>query len=255
MPCVMARATPRACRARHSFGPPFDQRVVAHSGLGADNRRNTNAVPREDEAMSDKVYNVPAEWASRAFIDNEKYLAMYKRSVEDPNRFWGEIGKRIDWIKPYTKVKNTSYAPDNVSIKWYEDGTLNVCANCIDRHLKTRADQVAIIWEGDDPTHGREDHLSPAARAGVQVRQRAEGQRRQEGRPRHHLPADDPRGGLRHARLRPHRRGAFGGVRRLLARQPRRAHRRLPTPSSSSRPTRACAAAGRSRSRRTPTRR
>jgi acetyl-CoA synthetase len=78
---------------------------------------------------------------------------MYKRSVEDPNGFWGEMGKRIDWVKPYTKVKNTSYDPHNVSIKWYEDGTLNVCYNCVDRHLKTRADQVAIIWEGDDPTH------------------------------------------------------------------------------------------------------
>ena len=76
--------------------------------------------------MSEKLYAVPAEWASRAFIDNEKYLQMYKRSVDDPNQFWGEAGKRIDWIKPYTKVKNTSYAPDNVSIKWYEDGTLNV---------------------------------------------------------------------------------------------------------------------------------
>jgi acetyl-CoA synthetase len=103
--------------------------------------------------MSEKIYNVPAEWAARAFLDNEKYLAMYKRSVEDPNGFWGEMGKRIDWVKPYTKVKNTSYDPHNVSIKWYEDGTLNVCYNCVDRHLKTRADQVAIIWEGDDPTH------------------------------------------------------------------------------------------------------
>jgi acetyl-CoA synthetase len=103
--------------------------------------------------MSEKVYNVPAEWAARAFLDNEKYLAMYKRSVEDPNGFWGEAGKRIDWIKPYTKVKNTSYGPGNVSIKWYEDGTLNASYNCIDRHLKKRADQVAIIWEGDDPTH------------------------------------------------------------------------------------------------------
>jgi len=103
--------------------------------------------------MSEKIYNVPAEWAARAFLNNDKYLAMYKRSVEDPNGFWGEMGKRIDWIKPYTKVKNTSYAPDNVSIKWYEDGSLNVCANCVDRHLKKRADQVAIIWEGDDPTH------------------------------------------------------------------------------------------------------
>src|SRR3982074_3474123 len=102
--------------------------------------------------MSEKIYNVPAEWASRAFLNNDKYLAMYKRSVDEPALFWGEMGKRIDWIKPYTKVKNTSYAPGNVSIKWYEDGTLNVCANCVDRHLKNRADQIAIIWEGDDPT-------------------------------------------------------------------------------------------------------
>jgi acetyl-CoA synthetase len=102
--------------------------------------------------MSDKVYNVPAEWTSRAFINNEKYLSLYKRSVEDPTVFWGEQGKRIDWIKPYTKVKNTTYGPGNVSIKWYEDGTLNASVNCIDRHLKTRADKIAIIWEGDDPT-------------------------------------------------------------------------------------------------------
>ena len=103
--------------------------------------------------MSEKVYNVPAEWAARAYLDNEKYLAMYKRSLEDPNGFWGEAGKRIDWIKPYTKVKNTSFDPHRISIKWFEDGTLNASYNCIDRHLKKRADQVAIIWEGDDPTH------------------------------------------------------------------------------------------------------
>jgi acetyl-CoA synthetase len=103
--------------------------------------------------MTDKVYAVPAEWQSRAWVDDAKYQEMYKRSVGDPNGFWGEVGKRIDWIKPYTKVKNSSYDPHNVSIKWFEDGTLNVSANCIDRHLKKRADQVAIIWEGDDPTH------------------------------------------------------------------------------------------------------
>ncbi|MGE3918425.1 MAG: acetate--CoA ligase [Hyphomicrobiaceae bacterium] len=102
--------------------------------------------------MAEKVYAVPAEWAARAWIDDQKYHAMYKRSVEDPVGFWGEMGRRIDWIKPYTKVKNTSYAPENVSIKWYEDGTLNVCANCVDRHLRTRGDQIAIIWEADDPT-------------------------------------------------------------------------------------------------------
>ena len=69
--------------------------------------------------MSEKIYNVPAEWSARAFVNNDKYTQMYKRSVEDPNGFWGEMGKRIDWIKPYTKVKNTSYDPHNVSIKWY----------------------------------------------------------------------------------------------------------------------------------------
>ncbi len=96
-------------------------------------------------------YPVTGEWASQAHIDNDKYLAMYKASVEDPEAFWAEHGKRLDWIKPYTTVKNTSYDYDNVSIKWYEDGTLNVCANCVDRHLATRGDQTAIIWEGDEP--------------------------------------------------------------------------------------------------------
>ena len=102
--------------------------------------------------MSDKTYPVPAEWQSSAWIDAQKYQAMYKRSVDDPNSFWGEHGKRLDWIKPYTKVKNTSFAAPDVAIKWYEDGTLNVSANCIDRHLAQHADRIAIIWEGDDPT-------------------------------------------------------------------------------------------------------
>ena len=102
--------------------------------------------------MSDKAYPVTPEWASRAWLDEAKYKAQYERSVKDPDGFWGENGRRIDWVKPYTKVKNTTFSPDNVSIKWFEDGTLNVSANCIDRHLATRGDQIAIIWEGDDPT-------------------------------------------------------------------------------------------------------
>ncbi|MFT5510725.1 MAG: acetyl-CoA synthetase [Hyphomicrobiaceae bacterium] len=103
--------------------------------------------------MSDeKTYPVPAEWSARAWVDDSKYQEMYQQSISDPDAFWGDMGKRLDWTTPYTKVKNTTYDPDNLSIKWYEDGRLNVCYNCVDRHLKDRADQVAIIWEGDDPT-------------------------------------------------------------------------------------------------------
>jgi acetyl-CoA synthetase len=101
--------------------------------------------------MADKIYDVPAAWAKRAFIDAGKYREMYARSVNDPNGFWAEQAKRIDWIKPFTKVKNTSFDPHNVSIKWFEDGSLNICYNCVDRHLAQRGEQTAILWEGDDP--------------------------------------------------------------------------------------------------------
>jgi acetyl-CoA synthetase len=101
--------------------------------------------------MSDQLLPVPKEWASRAYVDHAKYQDMYKASVADPEGFWREQGKRIDWIKPYTKVKNVSYDAKNLFVKWYEDGALNVSANCIDRHLAKRGNQTAIIWEGDDP--------------------------------------------------------------------------------------------------------
>ncbi len=101
--------------------------------------------------MSEKVYAVSDEWKKRAYVDQAKYEEMYARSVNDAEGFWAEHGKRIDWIKPFTKVKNTSYDPHNVSIKWFEDGVTNVSMNCIDRHLAKRGDQTAIIWEGDNP--------------------------------------------------------------------------------------------------------
>ena len=97
------------------------------------------------------VFPVPAEFAKQALCDKAKYEKMYAASVADPAGFWGEQAKRLEWIKPFTKVKNTSYTPGAISIKWFEDGVLNVCANCIDRHLETRADQTAIIFEGDEP--------------------------------------------------------------------------------------------------------
>ena len=110
--------------------------------------------------MSDKAYDVPAEWAKRAWVNAAKYEEMYKRSVSDPEGFWAEHGKRIDWFKPFSKVKNTSFDAHNVSIKWFEDGVTNVAYNCIDRHLPKRANQTAIIWEGDDPS--KSEHITYA---------------------------------------------------------------------------------------------
>ncbi|MEM0899479.1 MAG: acetate--CoA ligase [Pseudomonadota bacterium] len=101
--------------------------------------------------MSEDVYPVPADAEKRALISNDQYLEMYKESVEDPSGFWAKHGKRLDWIKPYNRVKSTSYAYADVSIRWFDDGTLNVSANCIDRHLETRGDQTAIIFEPDNP--------------------------------------------------------------------------------------------------------
>ena len=92
-----------------------------------------------------------AAMAAGAHADKATYDAMYAASINDPEAFWGEHGKRIDWIKPFTRVKNTSFAPGNIDIKWFEDGTLNVSANCIDRHLAARGDQTAIVWEPDSP--------------------------------------------------------------------------------------------------------
>jgi len=101
--------------------------------------------------MSEKIYDVPSNWQARAHFNEAAYKTRYQASIENPEAFWGEEAKRLDWMKPYTRVKDVSYAPGNVSIKWFEDGELNVSVNCIDRHLAKRADQVAIIWEGDDP--------------------------------------------------------------------------------------------------------
>ena len=97
------------------------------------------------------IHKVEKHWSERAWIDKAGYESMYRQSVEDNERFWAEQGKRLDWIKPYTKVKDVSYARDDLHIRWYYDGTLNVCYNCVDRHLEDKGDDTAIIWEGDDP--------------------------------------------------------------------------------------------------------
>ncbi|ESW65849.1 acetyl-CoA synthetase [Mesorhizobium sp. LSHC422A00] len=97
-----------------------------------------------------KIHRVQPAWKKNALIDNDTYLKWYADSVKNPDRFWGKHGKRIDWFKPFSKVKNTSF-DGKVSIKWFEDGETNVSYNCIDRHLKKRGNQTAIIWEGDNP--------------------------------------------------------------------------------------------------------
>ena len=97
------------------------------------------------------VFAAPQEFVDRAHVDAATYETLYAASLSDPDGFWGEQGKRLDWTRDYTKVNNTSFARGAVSIKWYEDGALNISANCIDRHVVTRANQTAIIWEPDDP--------------------------------------------------------------------------------------------------------
>ena len=100
--------------------------------------------------MSEQVYPVLADWASKAHCDNAKYLEMYQRSIDDPQGFWAEQAESLDWIERWHTVKDTSFE-GNVSIRWFDGAKLNVSANCLDRHLETRGDQTAIIWEGDDP--------------------------------------------------------------------------------------------------------
>ena len=98
-----------------------------------------------------KVYPVNDYFRDRAYIDEKTYDDMYRRSLADNEGFWAEQAERIDWIKPFTEVKDVSYAADDLHIRWYADGTLNVCYNCVDRHLDDKGDQPAILWEGDDP--------------------------------------------------------------------------------------------------------
>ena len=105
----------------------------------------------EHKTYKVEALKVPKKWKDRAFVDKKEYEKLYEKSIDKPNKFWGKEGKRLDWIKPYKRVKNTSFEYPNVSIKWFEDGTLNVAANCTDRHLKKRGKKIAIIWEPDDP--------------------------------------------------------------------------------------------------------
>ena len=101
---------------------------------------------------SNPVYTVPPAFKKQANLSPQTYEDMYALSISDPEKFWGEQGKRLDWTRPYTQVKDVSWDKSNLHVKWYADGVLNVTENCIDRHLKSRGDKPAIIWEGDSPS-------------------------------------------------------------------------------------------------------
>jgi acetyl-CoA synthetase len=109
----------------------------------------------KSRAMSDSLIPVPEQWAARAWIDEKGYDAAYEAALADPDAFWRKQAARLDWITPFTKVGNWSWDPDNLYVKWFEDGALNVAANCIDRHLAERGEQTAIIWEGDNPADSK----------------------------------------------------------------------------------------------------
>ena len=96
---------------------------------------------------------IKENWIKEAKVDSKTYEIKYKNSIEDNDNFWREEGKRIDWVKNYSKIKNVKYSKNDVDIKWYYDGYLNVSYNCIDRHAKNNPDKIAIIWEGDDPNN------------------------------------------------------------------------------------------------------
>jgi len=101
--------------------------------------------------MAEAVYPVPADWAATALVDAERYDEMYRRSIADPDAFWREQAGRLDWLRPFSTVKDTSYHAADFRIRWFADGTLNLAANCLDRHLAERGDALAILWEPDSP--------------------------------------------------------------------------------------------------------
>ena len=101
--------------------------------------------------IKETIYKTKKDWISKAIVNKSQYLKKYNESIKDNDGFWKKEGKRITWIKPYTKIKDVKYSKDEVKIKWFYDGTLNVSANCIDRHLKKNGKKTAIIWVGDDP--------------------------------------------------------------------------------------------------------
>ena len=115
-------------------------------------KKRVKKKPKEiDNSSSELIFKTKPEWIKSSLANKAQYQKKYNESIKNNNTFWKKEGKRITWIKPYKKIKDVKYGKSEVKIKWYEDGTLNASANCIDRHLKDKKDKTAIIWVGDDP--------------------------------------------------------------------------------------------------------
>jgi acetyl-CoA synthetase len=151
MPGVTA-ATARAVATDRSYALPKAARFVYSHAIRR--RQRAAALTREGPGMS-KTHAVPDAFAAAARVDAERYRREYQRSITDSAGYWGEIGRRLDWIRPYTQVRDVSFDAADFRIRWYADGALNVSANCLDRHLAARGDKTAILWEGDDPAESK----------------------------------------------------------------------------------------------------
>ena len=119
-------------------------------------KRKKSTKKKETTKSSELVFKVPKKWSRSAYVDKSQYEKKYKLSIKNNEEFWKKEGKRIDWIKPYTKIKDVKYSKTDVKIKWFYDGTLNASANCIDRHLSDKKNKTAIIWVGDDPKDSKQ---------------------------------------------------------------------------------------------------
>ena len=122
--------------------------------------RKKNKIPKKTKKTTETntgelLIKTKSEWVNKAMVNKDEYEKKYRKSIKNNEEFWKKEGKRISWIKPYKKIKNVKYSKEEVRIKWYEDGTLNASANCIDRHLKDKKDKTAIIWVGDDPKESK----------------------------------------------------------------------------------------------------
>jgi len=127
------------------------KKKVKSKSLKVRRKKKIKKVKSKDNKSSEKIYKVKAEWVKKAFVSKNIYEKKYNQSIKDNDGFWRKEGKRISWIKPYSKIKDVKYSSSDVNIKWFYDGTLNASANCIDRHLKNNKDKTAIMWVGDDP--------------------------------------------------------------------------------------------------------